>query len=341
MAGNGQGQPDPRQNEDADVQGQQDQEQAQGRQDGLDTQEPNQAPPASDESGHGDNQGQPSQGADQPGEDSQGDQDKDELAKRREEGKLQKVQKELEEARKDLDRLKVIEEKALESPEKFERALVDYSGWDQQSARQYVEQLKAQGTWSRGQTPQSYPGQQGAAGQQGVAQGGYGQQQGTAQGQQPTIDPYSAAEQVFQQKQQAQQLQQQFFERVPEMDPRNVSSEKQPAMRSFAAAIEYEARRRVSENSDLNIVDALVDTYKDFTGKTDEQLESAREEGRVEGYLEANASKAGSSAPSKGYSPKGESSHGLTKEEMKQADAEGISYERFAQLKASPISEVE
>lgn len=250
-------------------------------------------------------------------------------------GKLQQEQaekarlaKELSDAKKDLERLRVIEENALKSPDKFRKALIDYSGWDEQSADAYIDQIKRSGQapreWYGGQTPPTQPGQP-------AAQGGQVS---------PSIDPFQAAEQVYNAKVQAERVQKAFFSRVPDLDPANLSPERHAGVRSLVTAIEYEARRRVMENPTADFVETLVDVYKDFTGKTDEQLETAREEGRTQGYLEANAARAGSTKSTKGVTPK-ESTYGLSPDQMQQAKAEGLSYERFAELVNSRETTVE
>jgi hypothetical protein len=294
-----------------------------------DTQQSQSTPPSDDGAGHGEGKGDPSKSAPS---DEEGQPD-DDLANKRAVGKLKQLQKKYQEAQKDLKRLKTIEQRAMQSPEKFRRALVDFNGWSEQDAQRYVQDLKQRGVWQQ-QRPQ---GQGYAQQQQGIQEA---QNQFGPNNQQPTVDPYEAAERVFQHKQQAQKLQQDFFSRVPELHPDNVPPEKKPAMKSLVTSIEYEARRRVQENPDADFVDELVNVYKDFTGKTDEELKKAREAGRRQGYLEANSSKAGSTKPSS--SKKAESNnYGLTPEQLKQAKEEGLTPKEFHELTNNPVSVVE
>lgn len=277
----------------------------------TDTQEATTAPPTEDAGGHGEEEAS----ASAPSEEGQPD-DREELARRREEGKLQQVQQELEEYRERAQRLDNIEKAAMQSPEKYKRALVDFNGWDEATAENYVQDLRRRGVWS--ETPQ--PEDQ------------YGPRP------QPTVDPYVAAQQVIQQQKVAETIQRQFFERVPELNPETLPLEKHSMARSLTTAIEFEARERLQANPKADFVETLVEVYKDFTGKTDEQLATAREEGKMEGYLEATASSAGTSRSSKGTTPK-ESDYGLTPEELDMAKAEGLSAKEFAELK-NPITQV-
>ena len=288
-----------------------------------DTQQAQTSPPSDDGTGHGEEAKEPSQST--PSEEGQLDED---LANKRAVGKLQQLQKKWNHAQKDLERLKTIETKAMESPTKFRRALVDFNGWSERDAQRYVQNLKSRGVW-QDQRPQG----------QGYAQQRAGIQEAQRQ-LQPTVNPYEAAEKVFQSKQEAKKLQEGFFDRVPELHPDNIPPEKRPAIKALVTSVEYEARRRVQENPDADLVDELVNVYKDFTGKTDEELNKAKEAGRRQGYLEANASKAGSTKPSSGKRDKS-NNYGLTHEQLKQAKEEGLTPKEFADLVNNPVAVVE
>lgn len=301
----------------------------------ADTQEPEATPPAKDESGHGE---EPDSSAPAPSEEGQPD-DKEELAKKREEGKLQQVQEELKRAQQEQERLRTIESRLTETPEKYKQALVDINGWPEEQASAYVEQLKVQGTWANAQaTPPAQPGTAMPQAPQTTAP----QAPQAPQAQTSKVDPVLAAQVMVQHEMAAQRLQQQFFEKVPELDPKNVPPEKHPGTKTFVSAVETEARRRMEEKGDdkgdAGLLDELVEVYKEFTGKTDKELKKAREEGKLEGYLEANVEKSSKAKPPKGTSPSDES-YGLTPEEMKQAKAEGLSPKEFANLK-DPVSQV-
>lgn len=232
----------------------------------------------------------------------------------------QQAQAELAEYREDIERLRNIEQSALQSPDKYRKALVEFNGVTEAEANTYINQLI-----SAGKAPQSWYQQRGVPNQN--------------TGNTPTIDPFVAAEQVYNSKVQAEKIQRSFFERVPELDPSTIPPEKLESMKAFTTAIEYEAKRRVAQNPKKDFVDSLVEVYKDFTGKTDDQLEAAKEEGRTQGYLEANASRAGSTKSPKGFSPK-QSSFGLSSDQMEQAKTIGLSYERFAELTKNPETTV-
>lgn len=228
----------------------------------------------------------------------------------REAGKLKQVQKELEKSKKDLERLRNIEQKALESPEKYKRALVDYNGMSESDAEKTVADLKQQGIWSNIQP--SVPGKQPAA---------------------TPIDPYKAAQEVLAQR----DHQDRFFERLPELNPKNIQATQRNTMATFASAIEFEARRRITEDSTLDLYDEIENVYKEFTGKNDEQLKTAREEGRLQGAMERSTSKVSITKAPQGMSPKGDDSFGLTASEVAEAQAEGLSLKDFARLK-DPVS---
>lgn len=231
---------------------------------------------------------------------------------KQEQERNKQLSEELKKYKQDADRLQTIVQNAMKSEDKYRRALIEYSGWNENDADAYIEQIKQAGQapaeWS--QTPSKT---------------------GNVQDTKTSVDPFKAAEQVFQAKMQAEKVQRAFFERVPELSPDNIPADKLEGVQSFVTAIEYEARRRVMQNPQADFVDTLVTVYKDFTGKTDEQITAAREEGRIEGMLQNNINKASSTKSSKGFVAK-ENTFGLTADQIAQAQAEGLSLERFAEL---------
>lgn len=237
----------------------------------------------------------------------------------REYGKLKQVQKELDDMRVYRDRYSNIENKAMRSPEAYKRALIEYNDMSEEQAEAEVNRLRSSGRW-----------------QQPVARTA----QNTSSNSQ---DIYSVAAQIaeetFNKKQEAAMLQKEFFDRIPQMDPKNIPSEQKQSVGTFAAAIEYEARRRVSKDSSLNLVDAMVNVYREYTGKTEAELQEAREAGRRQGYLEANSVNAQSAKPSRGYTAK-ESSFGLTPQQLEEARAEGLTAEQYAKY-SKPIAQIE
>lgn len=290
----------------------------------VDTQISQPATPANDVSGHVEQQTPTSTPAPE-GTLPEGQPDEAKIqAALREYGKLSQVQKELDQTKEDIQRLRNIEAKAIKSPESYMRALIEYSDYTEADARAKVEELKGQGFWQQPVTPaQTAPN----TGQYPQQTSPYGNK---------SVD--EIVDLKIQQREQARALQEAFFEKVPALDPRNLAPEKIQGARTLAAAVEYEARRRVMEDPKINLVDELVSVYKEFTGQTEDSIEQAKETGREEGYLEAQTNKSTVNKPAKGYSPK-ESSFGLTSEELRQAQEEGFTPEEFAKLK-NPVSSV-
>lgn len=286
----------------------------------ADTQTPTEPPaPAVDEGGHADENLS-----------SEGEPDADKVkAALREYGKLPQTQAQIKQLEEDLakeradkvrlteaeTRLKTVETNALKSPEKYKRALVEYSGWDEASADAEVSRLKTQGLWQEETTTPQVPANQ---------------------------RPLTAAdvEKMLTAREDANTLQKTFFEELPELEPSNVSAERKPYMKTLTSAIEYEARQKlIREGKDLtpqNIAREAVNVYKAFTGVSDEQLQKARENGMLQRKLETGAEKGSVTKSAKGVSSK-EESFGLSAKEIQQAEAEGLSLEEFAKLK-DPVS---
>lgn len=238
----------------------------------------------------------------------------------REYGKLKQVQKELEEAKAYKERYSNIETKAMRSPESYKRALMEYNDMSDGEAELEVQRLKSQGRW---QTVTSTPT---------IPKQNYSSE-----------DLYKVAAQIaedtYNKKRIAESTQREFFEKVPQMDPKNLTEEQKQSVGTLAVAIEYEARRRIANNPSANIVEAMVNVYKEYTGKTDDQLAEAREAGRQQGYLEANSIAAQASKPARGYSNK-ESSFGLTPQQLAEAKEEGLTPEQYAKY-SKPIAQIE
>jgi len=278
--------------------------------------------PATDDSG---NVGQQTQSEEKPD-------DAKIQAALREYGKLSQTQADLKKEREEKEQLKAdlakkveietryrnIEREALKTPEKYKRALEDYSGYTTEQAQAEVERMKAQGTWKE-------------------------QTQTVPVGSKPlTKEEIEAiADARYEQRVSARDLQSAFFAELPQLDPKNVAEEDKPSVQTLMSAVEFEARRRLAEAGKTLSVDNLakesVVVYKKFTGISDEQLQKIREEGRIQGALEKKAEKVSTSKSPQGFTPK-ETNFGLSAAEIAQAEAEGISLEMFARLK-DPIAQ--
>lgn len=245
-------------------------------------------------------------------------------------GKLQQAQQEAKQAREQLNQYQKqfgnIVQQASRTPDTYKQALMTMRGWSEQEAQAYVERIKA-----AGQAPESWY----SYGEQGRQQAVQNAQQGQPN---QAPDPYALTQRAIadyearqQQKEYLHEVSDYFFEQVPEMNPKAIKQEQRQTKAALMDAVQYEAQRRASADNTVDFKQELVNVYKEMTGRTSEDLEQMRENARLEGYLESNASNASASAPTKGSAPQ-HSKHGLTPDQMRQAKDEGLSYERFAEL---------
>lgn len=256
-----------------------------------------------------------------------------ERQERQAQGKLQQVQREL--AQKN-QALQQIVQNAQRTPESYKNALMSMSNFTAEQAEKRIEEIKAQGKAPAHWYNDADRGSQ-----------GYNQMQQNVQAgrDQTPPDPYAIARQAVMQydqertlreqqeaaQRELQELSSQFFSQVPELDPKNVPMEKQAETARLVDIVQLDAERRVQLDPSLKMVDALVTSYKQITGKSDEELEQIRAEARIEGYVQSNADKSESGSIPRGQSPKVKS-HGLSADQVKQAKAEGLSPEEFAEL---------
>lgn len=221
--------------------------------------------PVSSQDGHDDTQdieSTTSQPAPSEGEENT-EQDIDE-AERRAVGKLQQTQKELEALKADREKLMGW---ALSSPERAKQALIEIEGKTPEEAEQIIAQARQANRWNETQaestTTQSTPSA-------------------------PQVDPYKAAEEVLELREDLSK----FYQIVPEMDPKAVTDDKREEVKSLAANIDALANTFTSINPSTKRVDAWVKAYKILTNKTDAEIEDARETGRLEGMATANSNRA-------------------------------------------------
>lgn len=255
-----------------------------------------QTPPADGDSGNGDN----AQPTPQSAPTESGIPDLTE-AERREAGKLQQTQQELKTAQEVNQQFVSY---ATKTPERFKEALQDVRGMTDEQAAQEVEKLKQQGYWQEDQATPTAP-------------------------QQPAIDPNQIAQQVTFEMEKKQGFEK-FIEAVPEMNPANIKPENVQEVQELAGKVEVIAGSLLQAGLASNFSEALIKGYQTVTGKSSEEIASAREDGRIEGIAQSNANKASTGTPPASTTSGKSSSVSLTSLEQQQADAMGMTAEEFA-----------
>lgn len=242
----------------------------------------------------------------------------------REYGKLQQVQQELEQYKEKATYFDNVNSAAMQSPEKYKRVLMATYDATEAEADAAVQELRRQGHWQSPTTPT---------------------QPNLNQQSPQSLDPNAivqlvqrATQDTVQRETFKNEFKRQVFERLPELSPENVADEDKELMGTLVRAAEYEATRRVQGNNKLDLVEEFVNVYTKMTGRKAEDIQKAQKEGRMQGYLEANAGKAASGKSPKGYSSN-EETYGLSPAEIAEANAEGLSLQDYAELK-DPVVKV-
>jgi hypothetical protein len=236
----------------------------------ADTQPPKtETPPAQEGSGHG-VENKPSESA-------------EELREKREEGKLQQTQTEL---RNVQEANQQFVKWASSTPERFRDALVSMRGMSEEEADKLVNQYKAEGMWKDTPNPQE---PQQPTGQENL--------------QQPDINKLvDERVQTTLQKERTNLYlragEDKFLEAIPEMDPANIKPEEINQVKELAGKVENIALALIKNDPSLDYGDALIRAYKIETGKTEEEIQKAREEGARAGYNEALNDNASTTQPS-------------------------------------------
>ncbi len=245
-------------------------------------------------------------------------------AQAREEGKLRKLQEEIKRAglnpeqldqglsqlKEARERLSNIEESAMQTPDSYKQALMNFNGLSETQAAQQVDRLRAQGKW--GTAP---------AGQQ--------------------ADPIAAAQdaarkEVYMQ-QYMQNIRQQFYSALPALDPKNLAAENHPMAKMQANVIDAEVQRVMKADSSLNYATEAVRVYKAMTGKTDDDIKQAQEKGYYQGLSQANASNNAAGKAGVTGTPATPSSHGLSAQQLAEAKEEGLTPEQYAEYDSGPV----
>lgn len=284
--------------------------------------------PSSEDGRHDDNASNDSQSASNNGtpDSTQVDQQVDltEYQRlKREDGKLQQTQKEYEALQ---IRFNNLSDFIQEDPERFKQALVRTAGYTEQDAQAAVEQLQQQ---RQMQTQQ--PQMQGYQ-QQPQAQ------QGQIQNQQPQLTPQQLQQEIDKRLQE-KEIQRNFIQKFPEMDPSKVKDDVQRAeLRAVAIATDNLAGDLLASGAANNIEEAMEKAYTRITGKNATDINKAREEGVNEGLVQGMNAMANTSSPAIAGTQGKASNTNLNAEQRKAADELGMSYERFEQMEKSNTS---
>ncbi len=241
------------------------------------------------------------------------------LAARREEGKLKKTQQELETYKQQLETYK---QYILKSPERVKEALKEVDGYDDVTADQYVQQL-------RQKNPQLW-----AQKQQEVIQ--------AAQNAGYSLTPDTSKQLVAQgieegRQREKQELEQQkfvakFIEVLPDLDPNKYPDEDSLAgARDLAYRVAHLADNYRNFRPAMSLEESLTEAYKFITGKTDDQIKEAREQGRIEGMLARNNDNASNISPVAAGSGQLKKAVHLSEAEKAAAQRFGLTDEEYAE----------
>lgn len=243
--------------------------------------------------------------------------DKETLIQKREEGKLQQVQKELNEVRQ---RFQKVTEWAAGDPDRFKEALINTSGYSEEQALQEVQRLQQQGYWQgeqeKNQISQQAPTQQ--------------------------ISPdeiIRAAETRVEERLAVKE----FFSQVPELAPEVVNKLSEEERQQKIALVDKidSLSTFLATRDNLTKNEALMKAYKIESGKTDDDIEAARENGRIEGLAQANSNNANISIGSPVAQSKTKSSVRLSPSEAEIANQLGMTPEEYKSLESSSVSSVD
>lgn len=226
-----------------------------------------------------------SQSAPQDTQEGKPDSAKAEEAARREEGKLQQVQRELAQER---ERIKNLSTWIAQDPDLLEKALVSTSGYEPAQAKQVADQLRAQ----QAQIQQANQVNQ------------------YQQPQQQYQDPRQIAALVYQQVKQEEadkEVFQALNQAYPELqelanDVANktttVPYEEAEQRKMNIQRAQYIATAKMQAIPGISYKDAMISAYSEITGKTAQQVQQAREDGKLEGLAMSNTAQSAKSTPS-------------------------------------------
>lgn len=223
-------------------------------------------------------------------------------------GQLEKVRKELEAERQKAQEVQArfdqVSKWAARTPDSLEDALINTSGMTKEEAKAEVEKLKSQGYWNT--TPVT-PEQQ-------VNQ---------------AVDPYKAAEEVFDRRLATDSL----IEAYPELKQRSKENFEN-YNKAFYLANSY---RQIFPN--MTLKEALNKSYGEITGKSSEQMQEAVANARISGIAEANSVRAASSTGVSAQ-PSIKSNVNLTPADREMAQKLGMSESNYALRKNEKITQV-
>lgn len=234
-------------------------------------------PPTDDASGHGEED----KGASQAVQDEPQDPKLLE-ANRREEGKLKQYQEALQKAGiSDLSELETlaetrksyeaIQERAKKSPESWKKALIEYNDMTEAEADQAIVNLKANGWWKESQTQLPTTGT-------------------------TPVNPEVLAEQIEQRLEQ-KHLQKSIMKSLEETYPELVTNDPidYKTNKENIAKADYLAKAMMQALPNVTYKDAVFEMYAKVTGKSADEVNQARENGKLEGLALATQ-KAGASS---------------------------------------------
>jgi len=221
---------------------------------------------------------------------------------KKEYGKLKETQKELKASRQEKEALIGW---TLKTPERTREYLIETEGKSPEEADRVIAHVRVT-------NPQLW----------GSSQNG---QQNNAQ---QAPDPYVIAQQVVQKTLEEREYVDRFFKAVPELSPKTVKNdEEKQSFIAMSQKVDYIARSFLAAKPEADLETLWMDAYKYVTGRSDEDITHAREEGRYEGMQIANGQKAASFSSSTPSSATRKGVPNLSNEQKHVADlmiAEGI-----------------
>lgn len=240
-------------------------------------------------------------------------------------GKLQKVQgeyKELQDRYKQTeDTLRQVRSAIVKSGEEVYRQTMKNLGHDENNINATISQLKQRGVWDQVaanaadgnvQTPQGNVQVQ-------------GQQGGQVDPDKLYQDMYGRFKADMAQEQALEQL----FTTYPDL--KDTPDDKHQEAIDMINKARYVANARAQVEGSRPYADLLVEEYGRLSGKTAEQIEAAREQGRRQGLAMRASSSASSMPPASGQQPGGAGS--LSDEDIQAAQLWGMTAEEWAEAK--------
>lgn len=251
-------------------------------------------------------------------------------------GKMQQEQQRANELQKRLDN---VVSWIYQDPNRLEQALVNTAGYTPEQAKQEADALRSQQR-SEGITQQQVQGNAPVLNQQQQQQQqnyqGYSPQVQTqdqiaqqVQRQNPQLTPEQIRQQVAEETRRQQRVMQ-LYNEIPQLDEEFIS--KQPEDKQAQLVQDAQATAALAsvyKQNGMDGMEAAKKAYKVVTGKTDEEIEKAKTQGRLQGIAETQQNAEQVSANASSQVGGSQSKVKLTPEQRKAAQNLGMTAEDY------------